>query len=115
LASDIQNADNNITRFAVISKKQEIYPSADQVSVTLCLSNESGSLFNALAYFQKYDLSLSKIESRPRKNEQWAYNFYINFEGSYSDKNTAVALSTLAEEAKEIKILGFYASEDSCE
>ncbi|MDF2685294.1 MAG: pheA2 [Clostridia bacterium] len=115
LAFNIQNNVNNITRFAVISKRQEVYPYSDKVSIAFCLPNESGSLCNALAYFQKYKLNLSKIESHPGKSEQWAYNFHIDFEGNYYDKNTIAALSALAEEAKEFTVLGFYGAEDSGE
>lgn len=112
LTPNIQNVDNNITRFVVIAKKQEVFPDADKISITFSLKNESGSLCNVLTYFQKYNLNMLKIESRPRKDEQWAYNFYIDFEGTYLDKNTTAALSAIAEEVHELIILGFYGAEN---
>ena len=106
---------NFITQFAVISRKQEVFPTADMVCITFGLPNKSGALCNALTYFQKYNLNLLKIESLSLIGEQLTYSFYIEFEGNFHDENTLAVLSALKNEAFDLVILGFYDTEDANE
>jgi chorismate mutase/prephenate dehydratase len=70
--------------------------------------NRSGELFRAMAAFEKYDVNLTMIESRPAKVAAWDYIFYIDVQGHLRDANVAKAVSLLKEHALFVTILGSY-------
>ncbi|MDR0766968.1 MAG: prephenate dehydratase [Methanosarcinales archaeon] len=72
------------------------------------LQDKPGSLFRILEAFFIFDINLTRIESRPSKKALGEYNFYIDFEGSPSDKNVADALKLVEERSARLKILGTY-------
>jgi prephenate dehydratase len=72
------------------------------------LRDKPGSLFHILEAFFIFDINLTRIESRPSKKSLGEYNFYIDFEGSPSDKNVADALKLVEERSAQLKILGTY-------
>ena len=51
LKTHIQVSDNNYTRFICISKKMEIYPGANRISLILSLPHVPRSLYHTIAKF----------------------------------------------------------------
>ena len=77
LDKNIQNNDNNCTRFIVISKKPVITDNAEKISLCFSLPHKSGSLYNVLCRFASHGMNLTKIESRAAKNGEFDYLFYL--------------------------------------
>ena len=48
------------------------------------------------------------IQSRPIKDRNWEYRFFIDFEGNLKDNAVLNALRGLEEETLSLKILGTY-------
>ena len=50
------------------------------------IKDEQGSLSKYLSIFNKYNLNMTKIESRPVHGKPWSYTFYIDvmFDGDKS-------------------------------
>src|SRR6266851_3930889 len=67
----------------------------------------AGALFKALAVFALRDISLTKIESRPRRGRPWEYVFYADFLRG-DDEPARNALHHLSEVADLVKVLGIY-------
>ena len=65
LRENVQDKENNYTRFIVISRDLEIYPGADRTSLMVTLPNERGSLYRFLGRFNALGINLLKLESRP--------------------------------------------------
>lgn len=80
LKSNVQDKDNNYTRFIVISKKLEIFDNANRISVMVNLPHESGSLNRLLNKFSILGLNLTKLESRPMENSPFEFLFYFDFD-----------------------------------
>lgn len=99
-----------IPDFWCYQKKNSNETGNDKTSIIFSITHEPGSLFRIIENFQKYNVNLTKIESRPTKSTNWEYNFYVDFEGH--SKNTQI--STMLEEVKKetlyMKILGSYPS-----
>ena len=108
IENGIQDASKNNTRFAVISKEPAIPENAEKISLILSVPNVPGSLFQLLERFALKGLDLTKIESRPIKNSDFDYEFYLDFKGNVRDKDVFVLLSSLAEELKSFTFLGNY-------
>ena len=109
LDKNIQNNDNNCTRFIVISKKAIITDSASKISLCFQLANKPGSLYTVLSRFASHGFDLTKIESRPVPDSQFNYLFYLDFIGNVREnENNKRMLCALSEELPEFSFLGNY-------
>ncbi|MDH3277274.1 MAG: prephenate dehydratase [Nitrosopumilus sp.] len=101
---------NNYTRFLVLSKKTSEETGTDKTSIMFSITHEPGSLFRIIENFQKYNINLTKIESRPTKSTNWEYNFYVDFEGHAKNQHVSKMLEKIKNETLFMKILGSYPS-----
>lgn len=108
LDKNIQNNDNNCTRFIVISKKPVITDNAEKISLCFSLPHKSGSLYNVLCRFASHGMNLTKIESRPMVGASFEYMFYLDFKGNVHSKEVVNLLCALSEELPEFSFLGNY-------
>jgi prephenate dehydratase len=110
LASGIQDFDENITRFLVISRSATPLGEPDKTSIVFTLHNEPGALFKALSVFALRNIDLTKLESRPIRGRAFEYLFYADISVPRQDLQCARALVHLAEFARSLRTLGSYAS-----
>lgn len=108
LDNHIQDNDLNTTRFIVISKNLYIPENANKISLCFSLPHVTGSLYSLLCRFNSLGLNLTKIESRPIKDEGFEYLFYLDFSGNVHSENVIALLSQLSEEMPEFSFLGNY-------
>lgn len=105
---DIQDMDNNYTRFICISKRPEVYPGADKSSIMAVLPHRPGSLCMVLNKVADAGFNLSKLESRPIPNRDFEFMFYFDFEASvYDDRFTEVIID-LESFCEKFEYLGSY-------
>lgn len=104
----IQDKSNNRTRFLVLALEDTASTGSDKTSILVYTENKPGALFRVLEPFENYQLSLTKIETRPSKKEAWEYVFFIDFEGHTNDETTKKLFATLRQGGVEVKILGSY-------
>lgn len=108
LVDDINDDDDNSTRFIVVTNQKIFLGNASKISIRFELPHQSGSLYGILSHFIYNDLNMTKIESRPIKGRPWEYRFFVDFEGNLEDAAVKNAIRGLREEAKNLKILGNY-------
>lgn len=108
LERHINDVQTNSTRFFIISKKRQYRKNANKVSISFSLPHESGTLYNALSHLIFNDLSMTNIESVPRRDAEWEYRFFIDVTGNLKDPAMRNALRGIREEAEDFKILGNY-------
>lgn len=108
LESDIQDRDNNYTRFICISKKLEIYPGADHTSVMMTLPHRPGSLCRALSRFYSLGVNITKLESRPIPERDFQFMFYFDLETSVYSGEFARMIDDLNAISEEFRYLGSY-------
>ncbi|MFA6430084.1 MAG: prephenate dehydratase [Candidatus Paceibacterota bacterium] len=108
---DIQDVENNETKFVLVKKTFNIN-SKGQVSsfVIVPKKDRSGLLFDILGYFKENNINLNKIESRPLKSGLGKYIFHIDIQGNFKDKNVERAISGIKKES-EVIFLGSYNQE----
>ena len=102
----------NYTRFLLMGREEFVKDSTKNKKTTIIFSvkDEANALVNILSIFGKYDINLTKIESRPSRDKAWDYLFFIDFEGDEADKNVQVALSQILKKSTFLKVLGSYQS-----
>ena len=108
LKSQIQNTDNNYTRFIIIEKEPRIYPGANKLSLLFSLPDEPGALSRVLARFADGSLNLTKLESRPDEGSNFHYLFYADLEASVNEPAVRRLLSSLSAELPLFVFLGAY-------
>lgn len=112
LDKNIQDYDNNVTRFIILSNKDQDCPAGnDKTSIVISLNGDKpGGLYEILGEFMKENINLTKIESRPSKEGMGKYLFYIDFQGHRTDKHVNKTLKSIKEKVNVFKILGSYAT-----
>jgi chorismate mutase/prephenate dehydratase len=108
LEKNIQDNAANVTRFLVLGTQCSPSTGNDRTSLMFRITHEVGALHRALAPFQKHQLNMTKIESRPSKRKAWEYYFFLDVDGHVDDPPVKKALSALEKECGSIKILGSY-------
>ncbi|MHB8904702.1 MAG: bifunctional 3-deoxy-7-phosphoheptulonate synthase/chorismate mutase [Melioribacteraceae bacterium] len=114
LQRDIANQPENFTRFLIASRKPEEVDSRIpcKTSIVMATSHTAGSLVEALNVFRKYNVNLTKLESRPIIGNPWEEMFYLDFEGNITDETIKNVMDELGQYTRFIKILGSYPSQE---
>lgn len=105
---NIEDVHNNSTRFFILSDFKNMPSGMDKTSILVRLkdSKEPGALVNFLQDFDDEKINLSKIESRPSKEEDgFGYWFFIDFYAHIDDENVQ---RVLAKHTGEMTWLGSY-------
>lgn len=109
---DIEDDIGSQTRFVILSDFKNDKSSTDKTSILVRLQDakKAGSLVHFLQDFDDANINLSKIESRPSKDEDgFGYWFYIDFYGHIDDEKIQ---SVLSKHDSEVTWLGSYTSGD---
>jgi chorismate mutase/prephenate dehydratase len=108
LARNIQDKNDNMTRFLVIGRTLSQPTGKDKTSIMLSLRDHVGALAEMLKPFEKHKINLTSIESRPSRRRAWEYFFFIDFLGHRDDLKVKKALGELKKQVMEVKVLGSY-------
>ncbi len=109
LARPIQDSPNNLTRFVVIAGEDHSPTGCDRTS--LCFSfdqDRAGLLYEVMGEFARRNINLTKVESRPTKQDLGRYIFLIDLEGHREDTLVSEALESLKNMASMFKVFGSY-------
>ncbi len=108
LARDIQDRPVNLTRFLVLGHEDCAPTGRDKTSILFATPDQPGSLHRALAVLADKGVNLTRIESRPSKENPWEYVFFTDLDGHREDPEVKDALEKLSGYARKLKILGSY-------
>src|SRR2546426_228437 len=108
LCARIEDGANNSTRFLVVGRRPMGVTGRDKTSILFSTRNEPGALFRILEPFAANGLNLTKIESRPTKQQSWEYVMFIDFEGHRDTPAVEDVLARVRDRALFFKILGSY-------
>jgi len=104
----IANNSNNFTRFLIFSREKTTESKNDKTSIIFSVKHEPGALYQILKEFNDNDINLTKIESRPNKNTNWEYNFFVDFLGHSSNSKIKSVLDNIGKNTIFLKIIGSY-------
>ena len=111
LASNIEDAAHNTTRFLVVSRRPE-QPAADveKVKTTFVfrVRNVPASLYKAMGGFATNGVNMTKLESYMLDGSFTATQFYADVEGRPSDRSVELAFEELKFFTDQFNILGVY-------
>jgi chorismate mutase/prephenate dehydratase len=107
-AAGIQDDPQNRTRFAVIGDYRCGPSGQDQTSLILSVPDRAGAVHSLIEPLARHRVSMKRFESRPARQGQWEYYFYIDLIGHADDPPLAAALAELREQAAFFKLVGSY-------
>ena len=105
LFENIEDKDNNRTRFFIVSDFENAQSGNDKTSVLVQLPNTPGALVEFLTDFDKAGINLTKIKSHIVEGISI---FFIDFDGHRDDENVKTIFD---KHADSIKFLGSYVKE----
>lgn len=108
LRQQVNDADNNYTRFACISKGLQIFPGADRASLMMVTPHEPGALYKVLARLYSLDINITKLESRPIPARDFEFMFYFDLETPVYSPEFAALICELDDISEDFKYLGSY-------
>ncbi|MCR4584915.1 MAG: bifunctional chorismate mutase/prephenate dehydratase [Lachnospiraceae bacterium] len=112
LDHDINEKDDNMTRFVVISKEDRpLLGERQAFSMIFTVNNVAGALAKAVTTIALNGFNLRAIRSRPAKELAWNYYFYIEGEGDISSPAGARMVEELKYNCDVIRVLGNYHSD----
>ncbi len=109
LDKHINESSNNTTRFAVFSRVENRPTGKEnQFVMFFTVKHEAGSLGKAVSIIGENGFNLRCLKSRPTKNANWEYYFYVEGEGSLFGEQGQKMLSELRPNCSSIKIAGAF-------
>ena len=110
LAEGIESNSRNFTRFLVITRPERARGKGeiDKVSVVFDTADSPGALYKALENFSRYEVNLTKLESRPIPGKPWEYMFYLDLVVPENPMHLAEALRSLRSNVPYFRELGRY-------
>ncbi len=115
LARNINASRSNTTRFAVLSRSENVPASkkTDVYSVLLfTVKHEAGSLAKAIDIIGAYGFNMRTLRSRPMKELLWQYYFYIEIEGNIHSDAGKEMLRGLEACCDKLKIAGTFIKQE---
>lgn len=108
LDRDVQDSDNNYTRFVVISAEPRVYPGATKTSLMLIVKHAPGALYRVLERFYALDINLVKLESRPIPGRDFQFAFYFDLECPVGAPAFETLLDSLGDVCERFEYFGSY-------
>ena len=105
--SNIEDYENNQTRFILISKKLNNIGKSASLVISPKI-DRPGLLYDILGIFKKYDINLTSIISRPTKKVLGTYHFFIETKFINFNPNKFSMLLDIIRESFNVKLLGIY-------
>ncbi len=108
LCQDIQDSDNNYTRFICVTRDPEIYAGSDRISLILACDNKPGALYEILAKLAALGINMTKLESCPVTGRNFEFIFFLELEANLRAPGVLPMLEELERSCQSFHFLGSY-------
>lgn len=108
LARQIQDSQDNTTRFLVISSSDNRPSGEDKTAIMFSVKDRPGALVEVLLPFREANINMSKLESRPTKRRAWEQAFFMDADLHREDQRLITAMEKAKEHCESFRVLGSY-------
>lgn len=105
----IEDAPDNTTRFLVISRSSAAPTGRDKTSLIFSAADKPGALVEVLDIWRQAGINMTFIESRPARDRNRAYAFFVDLEGHAQVQPVKASLESARQHCAFIKVLGSFA------
>jgi chorismate mutase/prephenate dehydratase len=95
-------------RYAVAGTRPAGRTANDVTALVFSLRDAPGALLDALQQFAERGVNLTKIQSRPMPGQEWAYLFFAEVAGHFTDRPLVAVFEELKRSTRFFKVLGSY-------
>ena len=107
LQEGIADHEANVTRFLVLAREAPSV-AGDKCSILFSVSHRPGGLLAVLRVLTDAGINLTRIESRPLRQDPGRYAFFVDFEGSCAEDRVGRALDEIRQFTTGFQLLGCY-------
>ncbi len=111
LAEGINESTQNTTRFAVFCREEERNTENRRFMIAFTVRNEAGFLSRAISVIGENGFNMRSLKSRPTKNLNWDYYFYVEGEGCIYSVAGEKLLRDLGEVCSGLRVIGSFDEE----
>ena len=105
----ISDEKHNFTHFLLVKKGEECLPAhSKRVFFSAVCPHRKGSLLELLQIIAKYNINMTKIESRPVKETPGHFRFFIEADCDVGSADVQEMLKAIKASTLECKLLGAY-------
>jgi chorismate mutase/prephenate dehydratase len=108
LFPNIEDYQNNETRFAVIGAADSAKTGADKTAIMFQIPHTPGSLAEILLIFKTNKINMTWIESFPYREAKGEYIFFVELEGHRDDPKVKKSLAALESVCDSLSVLGSF-------
>lgn len=108
LFEQIEDRQNNITRFLILAKNETEVSGNDKTSIMFTTDDRPGSLVDVLNVFKRNSINLTHIDKRPSLAVNWDYTFFVDAIGHRKDSKFAEIVGEARAHCKELTVLGSF-------
>lgn len=108
LQRGIQDVSSNTTRFGVVGHRPPEPTGSDKTSLLVRGDDRPGALLEILEIFQRHEVNLSMLYSRPSRQKNWSYVFYLDADGHRAAEPLSLAMQELRDKGVLLSVLGSY-------
>ena len=109
VSDEIQDSDNNYTRFICVTKDPVIYAGASRISLIIACDNKPGALYEILSKLAALGINMTKLESCPVTGRNFEFIFFLELEASVQEPGVLAMLEELERSCAGFHFLGNYA------
>ncbi len=113
LAEHIETRQKNTTRFLSIGLQPRGITENCKTSILFETRDIPAALYKCLGGFATNGVNLTKLESRPEREANWKYMFYLDFEGHRNDSPVQRALEELEYFTVSCEVISSYPKGES--
>ena len=106
VSDEIQDSDNNYTRFICVTKDPVIYAGANRISLIIACDNKPGALYEILSKLAALGINMTKLESCPVTGRNFEFIFFLELEASVQAPGVLPMLAELERSCEGFHFLG---------
>ncbi|MDD6309286.1 MAG: prephenate dehydratase domain-containing protein [Clostridia bacterium] len=112
IEKDINESSFNTTRFAVFSRAQNMDKApGNHFLMLFTVGHVAGALAKAIHVIGRHGFNMRVLRSRPVKDSNWQYYFYVEAEGNVNSEEGQKMLDELKEYCEQLKVVGNYSNQ----
>ena len=108
VCADIEDFENNETRFAMVGHEIPQRSGCDKTSCVFEIPHKPGALYDVLSVFKRGRVNMTWIESHPAKKTPNEYYFFVDIEGHVNDAKVKRALAGVQKKSEYLTVLGSF-------
>ena len=112
LVDRIEDETDNVTRFLVISRQKAAPTGTDKTSLVFSAADRPGVLVEVLDVWRQAKINMSFIESRPARDRNKGYGFFVDLDGHADVEPVAAAIESARRHCSFLRVLGSYPRAD---